>query len=189
MIETKKPPYEEAAEIVTGLSGWVCKGCRRYWAEDEHMARWCCAGTLPCETKGCQARVEKHTYMYCSSCMEKRDLARWLERPEVAWDGKTPLVMDDDDHYFFSAEDLDEYIADKDLKIEDLRLMICVEENKPYFEMYSFLDDYLAEGMDNEADWDKIDKVVNDWIKENVPTVWVPGKTRPTLDSVKAETA
>jgi hypothetical protein len=188
MIDAKKPAYEEAAEVVTGLSGWVCKVCRSYWAENEHMARYCCAGTLPCKTEGCQARVEKHSYMYCQSCMGTRDLNRWLALPEVAWDGVTPLVMDDDDRYFFSEEDLNEYIADNELKLEDLRLVICVEEGKPLFEMQSLLEDYLPEGLDS-GDPKKIDGVVNRWIEKNVPTVWVPGKTRPTHDSVKAEIA
>lgn len=186
MTETKTLPYEEAAEVVTGLSGWVCKICRRYWAGDEHMARWCCAGTLPCENKECKNRVKKHTYMYCDSCMETRRLKAWLALPEVEWDGETPLVEDDDDRYFFSGDDLREHVEEHALNLDDMRLVICEEESKPHFDMSDFVSDYLPDGLDMDGDPSKLEDRVNAWIEKNVPTVWVPGKKRPTLASLKA---
>lgn len=179
-------PNEEAAEHKTGISGWVCKTCRRFYGEEERIARYCCEKDHACGTDGCTGRAEK-PYIYCDPCSNKRDLERWLALPEVAWDGKTPLCLDDDDKYFFAPEELDDYLEEHELDVEDVRLVICEKRKAPYFEMYSFLDDHLAEDMATEANWDDIDKKVNDWIFENVPDVWEGGKTRPTAASLKED--
>jgi len=176
-------PYEESAERLTGIVGWVCKTCRRYFGDDEHLARFCCAKDLPCDTDGCKGRKDRG-YTMCDSCRGTMDLKRWLALPEVPWDGKLPLCLDDDDKYFFSEDDLLEYLAEHDLKAEDIRLVICEKRRPPMFDMYEFLEDYLAEGQESEADWDKISDRVNAWIKKNVPDVWEPAKARPTVDSL-----
>jgi len=183
MNDIGKFPYEEAAEHKTGIEGWVCKTCRRFWGDNEHMAKWCCAGDLKCETKDCAARVKKHSYMYCDQCLSKRDVARWLKLEEVAWDGKSPLVLDDDDKYFFNVEDLDEYLEEHKLSVEDVRLVIAVPDSPPWFEMSEFLSDYLSEDSDRLG-FEKIDKLVNKWIEKNAPKMWVPGKTRPSVASI-----
>ena len=182
-MNTGTLPYEQAAEIRTNLSGWVCKTCKRYWADDEHMARWCCASDLECGEKGCKNRIDKG-YTMCTSCSGKKTVARWEALEAVEWDGKTPLVVHDDDTYFFEVEDLDRYLEDNEIKIEDVRLMICVPLGKPYFDMVDHLEDYLPEDMDCEDPKD-INKTVNDWVKEHADPVWTSGNTRPTLESVK----
>ena len=82
-MTTQAVPYEQAAEKVTDIEGWVCKKCRQFWAKDEHMARYCCAGDLPCETNGCDRRVKKHDFAYCKPCLTKRDLERYLKLEEI----------------------------------------------------------------------------------------------------------
>ena len=180
----KTLPYEQAAEIKTGIEGWVCKTCRRFYGEEEHLARYCCAASRKCGNEGCQGRATS-AYIYCDDCLDKRRLAKWHALPAVPWDEKTPLVLHDDDRYFFSADDLYEYAEELGVKPEDLRLVLCVEERKPTFDMYEFLQDYLVDGQEYDADWEEIDKKVNAWIKENVPVVWVEGSKRPTLDSIR----
>lgn len=182
---SKTLPYEQSAERMTGISGWVCKTCRRFFGDDEHLARYCCAKDLPCDKEGCKNRKERG-YTVCEPCGEAMRFKRWMALPEIAWDGETPLHIDDDDRYFFTADDLDEYLADHDVDLEDLRLVICEPVSPPHFDMYYFLDDHLAEGMEDVADWDKINKTVNAWIKKNVPRVWGPGKKKPTVASVRS---
>jgi hypothetical protein len=41
--------YESGADYHKNIEGWVCKTCRRYWGENEHMARYCCANDFPCK--------------------------------------------------------------------------------------------------------------------------------------------
>jgi hypothetical protein len=182
--ETKVVQYEDAAEIVTGISGWVCKTCRRYWAEDEHMARYCCSTEMPCETKGCAGRRRTHGIIYCDACSAKQDEARWKAIPEVKWDGKTPLVLHDDDTYFFDSDSLRDYLEEQDIKLEDLRVVICEEVGKPSFEMRDLLEDYLPDGLDCDST-EKINAVVERWIDKHVPTVWTSSNARPTLASLK----
>lgn len=179
----KQLPYEEAAEKLTGIAGWVCKTCRRFFGDDEHLARYCCAKDLPCDTDGCKGRKDRG-YTVCGSCRETMDLKRWLELQEVAWDGETPLCLDDDDKYFFSEDDLLEYFAEHNLKTEDVRLVICEKRRPRMFDMYDFLDDHLVEGQEDAANWESINEKVNTWIKKHVPDVWEPSKTRPTLGSL-----
>lgn len=180
-------PNEEAAEHKTNISGWVCKTCRRFYGDEagsERTARYCCEKDHACGTDGCAGRAIR-PWIFCGACKEKRALDLWLSRPEVDWDGETPLVLDDDDEYFFSPEDLDEYLADHHLKPEDIRLVIAVLDRKPHFDMHEFVSDYLPEDL--EADDDvKINAIVNKWIQKHVPDVWVPGKNRPTMDSISA---
>ncbi len=178
-----KLPFEEAAELRDNLSGWVCKTCRRYWANDEHAARWCCASDVECGKEGCKERTDRG-YTRCKTCRDKQDVAKWEALPEVEWDGETPLVEHDNDNFFFNEDDLERHLEDHDLKIEDLRLVVCVHGRKPSFDMDDHLSDYLPEDHDCD-DPTRINKVVNGWIEKHVPQMWVPGKTRPTLESVK----
>jgi hypothetical protein len=175
---------EEAAEYRTNIEGWACKTCHFFYGKDgERAARYCCEKDHACGADGCAGRAEK-PYIYCPSCNRTRDLQKWQALPEVDWDGETPLCLDDDDTYFFSADDLDEYLADKGVKLEDIRLVICEKESPPCFEMDEFLCDHLADNMDcpDAAD---IEKAVEDWIKKNVPDVWFPAKMRPSEASIR----
>ncbi len=171
-------PFEEAAEIAT-LTGWVCKTCRRYYGPSdhplsaghgaEHMARWCCASSLPCS---CGGRITE-SYTICDACREKKTTERWLALPELAWDGDFPICIWDSDTYFFDIETLEQYADDllaDGGKVEDIRLSPC-RKNKPReFEVNDYLSDDLAE--DDDLDGEDIDKIVNDWIAANVPALY-----------------
>lgn len=65
--------YEEAAEVVQ-MHGWACKSCGRFYGNNEHSARYCCAQTLPCP---CGGRRERG-WTICASCRDKDNLDKWL---------------------------------------------------------------------------------------------------------------
>lgn len=184
-MDEKKLPYEEAAEHRAGISGWVCKTCRRFFGDDEHLARYCCAKDLKCSNEGCMNRTKASGYIYCDPCCAKKDHERWLKLKEVEWDGETPLVLHDDDRFFFCIDDLEWYLEDNNLKLEDLRLVLCEEEGKPQFDMYNLTEDYLPDGLDHD-DATKINAVVNRWIDKHVPDVWTASDKRPSIASVAA---
>ena len=179
---------EEAAERRTNLAGWVCKTCRQFYGDAEgaeRCARYCCEKDHACGTEGCSTRAER-PWIYCEPCKEKRDVERWLALPEVPWDGETPLVLDRDDTYFFSEEDLGDYLEEHGIEIDDVRLVIAVKDTPPTFEMNEFLCDYIPDdNRDVALGSEEIDKTVNKWIEENAPQTWVPGKTRPTQGSLR----
>lgn len=100
--------YEESATQVT-VTGWSCKECQRFWGKDEHMARWCCASTQPCE---CGGRIESG-WSVCKACRNKaeaeRELARFQKATKVTdFDG--PILTDFTSHNEGFFENLDELI-------------------------------------------------------------------------------
>lgn len=111
--------YEEAAERRT-VEGWVCKACRRWWADDEHMARSCCSTDQPCE---CGGRRSK-TYTICDACRSKRELERWERRERRPYDGGF-LYSDSYSRYFDDADDAAEWAAGEGVSYEDMRLLLC----------------------------------------------------------------
>jgi len=178
-------PSERSAHVVT-VTGWACAKCNRWYAQDERTARYCCATDFPCPENGCKNRAPKG-HIRCDDCDEARQRTRWEALPENEWDEQTPLVLDGDDTYFFNADDLRNWIEDEDgRRIDDARLVVCVPEAPPTFEMAEFLTDYLPPDMDGDlGDTSKIDDRVNGWIRKNAPKAWVPGTTRPTLTSLR----
>ena len=184
-------PYEDAAELRTGLSGWVCKKCSRYWADDEHMARRCCSDNQKCGTPECAHRVRRSGLAHCDPCNEKRDNEAWKAFPEVEWDGETPLCLHGDDRYFFDPSDIKDYAEENETTIADLRLVLCERDPKPQFDMHDFVCDYLPSeenGGEHEFDSSAIEKKVNKWIAENIQDCWMPTKARPSAKSLKTGT-
>ena len=88
-----------------------------------------------------------------------------------------------------SPEDLDLFLEDHSLKIEDLRLVICVAEKKPRFDVLMLVEDYLGETdiQAEETEMVAIESTVDDWVDAHLAQMWYPGKTRPTLESVKSK--
>ena len=114
-VHTKEPiRYEDAAERRT-VEGWVCKACRRWWGEDEHMARWCCSTDQPC---ACGNRRTKH-YTVCDSCREKAELERWLKKERRPYDGGF-LYSDALSRYFDDADDVAADIAEAIGAVNDI---------------------------------------------------------------------
>ena len=175
------------------VQGWACLTCNRVFASsaetDQHIARYCCATDLPCGEEGCTGRAEK-PYTCCGACLEKKHATRYAALAEAEWDGETPLVTFDGDQYFYDEDGLLDYCADEDVKIADLRLVICQPVGLPEFDVFEFLSGYLYEDCDVEdfaAPPQEIDKSVDDWIQKHAPKSWEAGKTRPTIASLPKE--
>lgn len=162
-------PYEQAAERQTGIEGWCCKTCHRFWGDDEHMARWCCAKDLPCE---CGKRIIG-SWTKCQTCRDAADDAKWLARPEAAWDGSFPLAIWDDDKFFWEVDELWDWLADHDdadFDPLDLKWTTAVPSKIRTVELADIVSDYLDE--DDQTDFSEIDKIINDWIAANVTTLY-----------------
>lgn len=178
-IEKPVIKSEDNAEQQT-VTGWVCKTCRRFWGDDERMARYCCSTDFPC---ACGNRHGKG-WTCCKACREKHEDEKWAKRERRPWDGTGMLYSDTMDRWFSSVEDLEGHVLDitddggKDDSLQGLherfRIIIC-EENKPRtFEMEDYLCDELHEGSDIHAR--DINKIVNDWIQAQRPLSWTPGR-------------
>lgn len=177
----KEIRYEDAAEMRTGISGWCCKTCNRFWGDDEHMARYCCATSQPCE---CGGRITPRSYTICDACRKKKRDARWEALEKVDWDGETPLCEWDGDRYYFDEDSVRDAVAEHlhgGGRVEDFRLAMCRPVEPRAFEMAEFLSDSLPEDFDTDGEFDEIDGVVNDWIRARGVLAW-----EPTGEAVKA---
>jgi hypothetical protein len=188
VTEKKTIRYEDNAELRTDIVGWVCKTCGLYYGnrqESQHMASCCCCTDRPCSMDGCDGRAVNRS-VWCPACTSKRDLERFVRHTEKAWEGQ-PLVASGDDRYFWTLDDLLEYLETDTPtaeQIDDMRLMICVPHSPELFSIIEWLEDYLAEDCDPPGDWEAAEKAVNDYLAANPAISWIQGKFRPTTASI-----
>lgn len=177
--------YEQAAEQRTQeITGWFCKTCNRFFGSDEHQARYCHAESFPCK---CGKRYSKG-WTCCNDCREVNDAARYFKFPEVEWDGETPLAHYSSGRFFFDVDELSEWLNENDFACDDVMLCICEPNNPCEFDLMEYLYDYLPDDKDlvELSGLNKINDIVNTWIKEQGTLSWYASNKRPSLASLKA---
>jgi hypothetical protein len=162
----------EAAQFKTGISGWVSSD-GRFWGNDEHMARYTGCTHMLCD---CGATI-KRGYSSCDNCRQKVAAEKWSALPYVAWDGKAPICTYDGDHYFFTEEDLIDYLDENKLNGSDIMLVLCEALTYPKLDEEYF-------GCDAHEDWEApkelteaIDKL-NAIVQKLPPHSYTVGKIR-----------
>lgn len=162
---------DEAARKVT-VTGWASKD-GRFWGNDEHMARW-----DGCTHKLCECgEICDKSYTKCDKCIAKQRHEIFLKTPFKEWDGKTPVVLFDNDTYFFSEDDIEYYCDDNELKPEDLRLLICEPLCLSQID-YDYWNDDLPEDGELPPKVEEALKALNKAIEEEGTVSWWPGKFR-----------
>lgn len=162
---------DEAASIQT-LTGWVDRH-GRYWGNDERMARW--AGATH---RKCKNNPEEHpihsTHGYCEECHRESRQAKFAAMERAVWKGE-PLVIFDDDQYFFDAESLADYCFEHSLLPSELQLLICEPNYPPEFDIEAHCEGTLPDGGDcyclPQSVLDAVD-ALNKAIKESEPVSW-----------------
>lgn len=161
----------EAASIQT-LTGWVDRQ-GRYWGNDENQARWCGATHRKCKNKPDEHPVHC-THGYCEECHRESRQAKFAEMERVVWAGE-PLVIFDDDQYFFDIETLADYCWENSVLPSELKLMICEPNYPPYFDVEQHCEEIIPDGGDcyslPQAVLDAADSL-NKAIKESEPVSW-----------------
>lgn len=168
----------DTAVFKTNISGWVGAD-GRFWGKDEHMARWCACTHMKCE---CGNIREKH-WLLCKGCMYKKNREKYNALPFKEWDGKEPVVTRDGDKYFFSEEELIEWIYDynednEDEPMVEVELLFC----EPIY--YSQIN-YDSVGADEaHEDWEPEEELIqaintfNETIKKFPAHSYTTGKVR-----------
>ncbi len=118
---------------------------------------------------------------YCARCAGKRSNENYLKKEFQEWDGETPLVIYNDDTYFWNQESIEEYIEENELESDELQLVICRPNH-----LHEICEDYWEDGwpenLDSIADFDKVLdeklKDINAYIKTLKPVSWSEGKYR-----------
>ncbi len=148
-----------------------------FFYNDESLARY-----RSCTHKTCDCgKPMKKFYLKCESCRAVNVNKRYSELPFEEWDGVTPLAIYDDNEYFFSYDDIVDYLDgfdDEEMKSEDLRLVIC-EPNKMREVSSDYWDDIWPENLEHLPD--EIETALeqfNKVIREAKPLSWRHGKKR-----------
>lgn len=136
--ESPEAAHKETREV------WVDRNGRSFF--DERTARWSGTTHLRCE---CGTVVKKNGS--CRICADKREAARYAAMPKKPWDGKTPLCMDGD-RWFYSIEDVWDYMEEYDVKIDGMPLII----GEPVYAR-PIPDDWFANELPEETDIEDID--------------------------------
>jgi hypothetical protein len=155
--EIIKYDSDEAAQFVTGISGWVNRH-GQFYGDNEHLARWSGATHKECEEEDCSTLIEVRGYVVCDSCRSKREEKRYLSLKERKWDECTPVYCQKHDEYFFDDLMVRDFLYENDLKPEDLRLILCQEIPWRHLDEEYFTDDMYE---DCEAPTELINAIKN----------------------------
>lgn len=123
MEELKKeqiilPSDGEAASIKT-ITGWVSrKG--HFFGDDERSARYDGSTHLKCPT--CGKIINKHEY--CYECHTKAEIEKYQKMKRKKWNGIDGIYSYAKDKWFWSYEELDDYIMDNNTTVDDLLLIL-----------------------------------------------------------------
>jgi hypothetical protein len=177
----------EAATYRTDIKGWVSRD-GRYYGEDERSARW---GGCTHTTCACGAVLDKNSYTKCRSCMATDRTAKYYALPMVEWDFETPLASFDDDKFFFTDEDVLDWMADlladaKDGETPEVQLVLCTPGKLGLIDSDHWCDDLHEDGELPDEVLAKVAEL-NEALK-NAPTVtWWAGTTRINVDALWAK--
>jgi hypothetical protein len=160
----------EAAQPWT-QEGW--KSRDGYFYADERAARYSGCTHRPCEE--CGAPTPK-MYVYCDSCRETRDVARYEAMPEAPWDGNQMVYSETLDRYFSDPDEAEDWLDDEGQNLASLRLVLCEPCRVGLLDI-----DYLCDEL--PEDGEAPDEVLEAMDAFNAATKdiilsWYPGKTR-----------
>lgn len=162
---------DEAASIQT-LTGWVDRQ-GRFWGNDEYQARWSGATHRKCKNKP-DEHPTHGTHSYCEECHRESRQAKFATFERAVWAGE-PLVIFDDDQYFFDAESLADYCFEHSLLPSELQLMICEPNYPPEFDLEQHCEEIMPDGDDYyclpQAVRDAAE-ALNKALKESAPVSW-----------------
>lgn len=169
----------EAAYYKEGISGWVSRG-GFFCGQDEEMARYRGCTHKTCE---CGKPMEKE-WLRCEECRWNAKRKKYLALPYEEYDGKKYVVDWDGDQYFWSEEDLIEYMDEND--IEEIDLLIC----QPV--CYQTIDSETV-ASDAHEDWEPdkelLEKIeeFNKYLQTLPPHSWEPGNIRTSYKYIREE--
>ena len=179
--EKKTIAYEsdEAASIQT-VTGWVSSN-GQFWGNDERTARFAGSTHRTCEKN--PAHGVHETRAWCDRCREERVQAQYHAMPRETYDGR-PVVVHDDDQYFFDCDSLRDWLIDNRIEPKDAQLVFCVPNNAAEIDPSEhFADDMPEDGDEGVFSTRLLDafSALNAAIRDEPPLSWRPGKIAVSL--------
>ncbi|UXY09028.1 BREX-1 system adenine-specific DNA-methyltransferase PglX [Kosakonia sp. ML.JS2a] len=165
---------DEAASIQT-VTGWVDR-YGRFWGKDEVAARWSGATHRKCKNKPDQHPIHAKNF-WCEICHQEARQKTFDEMEKQVWKGE-PLVIFDDDMYFFDISDLVDYCEEHNLLPSEIRLVICKPNMPPEIDMNDHLQEIIPDGGDHndipEEIWQAAE-ALNKALRESPAISWSAG--------------
>ena len=167
------------------VTGWIASN-GRFWANDEHMARYDGSTHQQCRG-GCGTLVENHGSMHCKACAEVNRAEKYAAMQKEIWDGETFLYSDSKDIYFNDRECLLNYLTEHpDDTIESLDLIICEPNMAEEIDGNEHFCDQLSEDGEISAELEAAFEALNEVIRKEPPLSWSPGNTAAIVELIAA---
>lgn len=162
---------------------WACVRCGRL-APNEAIARRCCATSFPC---ACGGRIGGR-WLKCETCRDIEHAEKYAALPRREWDGEESLARPYGDEFFWSADELQEWLENAEvwITLEELQVVFCEPQRPRPVDLYSCFEDILPDGADVPEGLGEMEKKVNDWMQALPPTSYTDGREAPTLESLRA---
>jgi hypothetical protein len=112
-------PSSDEAAIKKTVTGWMSRN-GRFFGDDELLARY--DGSTHRECPMCGKVINK--YEYCHDCHTKANIEKYQKMERRDWNGKDGIYSQEKDKWFWSYEELDDYIEYNDITVDDLLLII-----------------------------------------------------------------
>lgn len=170
---------DKATRYVTGISGWVDRNGLFYGdnKDSERGARYSGCTHRICK---CGNQMEKR-YTACAVCRENAAVERHKKRERKEWDENRPAYSEACDRYFYSWDDIEDYLMDcEPCSKEDLRLIICQPVYLTQIDTDYWEGDLPEDGEVPDAVVEALN-ALNRAIEQAEPVAWEPGKYAVTL--------
>lgn len=125
-------------------------------------------------------------YISCQGCRLNKRKEVYDSMSFMEWDGDTPLVLFDSDVYFFSEDEIYDYIYENELdtdQIDELKFVICSPNRLSTIEL-DYWSDYFPEDHDPERHDPELVKKLdefNSFLESYKPISWSESKFRTTV--------
>ena len=136
----------------------------------------------------CGELMDKYRSL-CHHCQtvewNKKYDERYSKMPFKEWDGKTYLVTHDGDKFFCDEGEIEDYLVENEMKLEDLKLCICEPNHLPKINYEDLCEDIIPENQDalDKLCPDVLKKIdeLNEFISNQPPISWREGSYRTTV--------
>lgn len=172
----------DSATYRTNISGWVDRH-GRFWGSNERGARESGATCGRCDSCG---SITRKYYRLCDPCAAKNRSLKYAQMDKVVWDRETPIFSQTHDRFFFSEDDLRDYINDNEVSVESLELFLCQPK---YLDQID--DDYWSESLPEDGELpDDVQAALdnlNSVIRNSDASVWFKGSQAVIVDGMEQE--
>lgn len=163
----------DEAAFLTSMEVWVTPDGRVFNTNEEELARYCGSTHHHCKNNPSHPIVKNNSY--CPVCYQEERDKKYGNMPKVQWDEKTPIVMLNEDRYFFSKEALMDYCKETNSAPASLKLILCKPNFIPAFSLEEHCTDIMADDVCFSPEIEDAVEKLNNLIREHSAISWEEG--------------